>query len=90
MIKGCQKKIIQIKDTKSQFFEEAYLVLKNDCKCDEKNVDVVSEATSIINRYSNGTTVKSHSNKRISKILLFLFGALLGGGATSIIFFLII
>lgn len=88
MIKGCQKKIIQIKDTKSKFFEEAYLVLKNDCKYGEKSVDIVSEATSIINRYSSESSVKKHSNKRMVKILMFIFGAIIGASLMTLIFFL--
>ena len=28
MIKGCEKKIIYLKDTKSEYFEEAYFVVK--------------------------------------------------------------
>ena len=90
MIKGCQKKIIQIKDTKSLYFEEAYIVLKNDCKYNENNVDIVSEATSIINRYSSESNVKKHSKKLTTKVLLFIFGAILGASLSSLIFFLII
>ena len=90
MIKGCQKKIIQIKDTKSLYFEEAYLVLKSDCKYNENNIDIVSEATSIINRYSSESNVKKHSKKLTTKVLLFIFGAILGASLSSLIFFLII
>ena len=47
MIKGCQKKIVFLKDTESELFEEAYFVLKPTAvKRGEE--DIVLEATRIV------------------------------------------
>ncbi len=48
MLKGCQKKIIFLKDTGSDFFEEAYFVIKPEYDGMNKD-DIVCEATKIAN-----------------------------------------
>lgn len=37
MIKGCQKRMIFIKNTGCDLFDEAYFVLKNDIPASEEN-----------------------------------------------------
>ena len=78
MIKGCQKRIIQIKDTKNKLFEEAYFVLK--CEVNESVIhskDIINEATMVINNYSNENCSSKSASKKISRILWFFFGAAL-------------
>ncbi len=51
MQKGCQKRIYFIKNTNSRYFEEAYLVLKNDVLLTDSakhNVTLADEAKRII------------------------------------------
>ena len=85
MIKGCQKRIIQIKDTKSKLFEEAYFVLKKE-NVAVQGKDMVSEATRII-RQSAG----QQQNRAVSKKLPwqawvgFGIGLLSGGGLSAVI-----
>lgn len=47
MVKGCQRRIIQIKDTGSDMFTEAYFVL-SDAACHREETDIVKEATRLI------------------------------------------
>ena len=88
MIKGCQKKIIQVKDTKSPFFEEAYFVLKSsiDTSLNEK-IDIVSEATSIINRYSPNISTNGPYRRKF-RLIFFILGAVFGGISMTLISFL--
>lgn len=76
MIKGCQKRIIQIKDTKSKLFEEAYFVLR--CEINEPTIhskDIINEATTVINSYSGEKGDSKSSPKKIRRFLWFLLGA---------------
>lgn len=57
MIKGCQRKIIYLKDTKSAVFEEAYFVLRPDApqSAHMSESDMVREAGRIVERVAGGT-----------------------------------
>lgn len=49
MIKGCQKKMVIVKNISSDIFDEAYFILKDDGKFEGiKNDDMVSEANRIV------------------------------------------
>ncbi len=49
MVKGCQKKMIYVKNTDSDIFEEAYLVMKDSGMYDSmKECDLVKEATRML------------------------------------------
>lgn len=78
MIKGCQKKIIQIKDTKSPVFEEAYFVLKNGVTDAISEKDIISEAMSVINRYSKSDISPHRIKKGIKKPVYFFVGIAIG------------
>ncbi len=78
MIKGCQKRIIQIKDTKSHVFEEAYFVLKNGASDAISERDIICEATSIINRYSQSGASPKKTKKSIKNLLYFISGVMTG------------
>lgn len=47
MIKGCQKKIIHIKNTDSPYFEEAYFILRGDDSTRFSENDMIKEALKI-------------------------------------------
>ena len=73
MIKGCHKSIVFLKDTKSEFFDEAYFVVKpNVASHTTKNI--ISEATSLINEYEE----KRKQRKKSTWLLPFFIGAILG------------
>ena len=73
MIKGCEKKIVYLKDTGSDYFEEAYFVVKPQ-KCTEN--DIIAEANKIVNGFMDEDKGKSKISK--GKIFSFLGGLLLG------------
>lgn len=79
MIKGCHKRIVFLKDTGSDFFDEAYFVLKPNA-FSKKESDVVLEATKIVNGIID-ENIKPKERKKIFGILFAFFaGILLGGG----------
>ena len=49
MVRGCQKKIIYLKNSGSDIFEEAYFVIKSDIRYEETSeCDMIEEANRII------------------------------------------
>ena len=80
MIKGCQKRMIFIKNTGCDLFDEAYFVLKNDIPASEENQrDIIRTATAIINEHEYPLSKRKRSKiKRSKSVLFFLLGALLG------------
>ncbi len=82
MIKGCHKNIVFLKDTGSELFDEAYFILKPNAK-KKKESDIISEATKIVNCLDDGNKRKGRG--RLGKLVSFLLGALIGGGAMLII-----
>ena len=90
MIKGCEKRIIFLESTKSKYFDQAYLVMKDDIyTCDE--VKILNEAERII---FGAESIKSdEKSKRLKRAwknaLLFSLGLFLGLAiAFSLAFFL--
>ncbi len=50
MVRGCQKKIIYLKNTRSDIFDEAYFVIKDSTLYESNNeCDMVEEANKILN-----------------------------------------
>ena len=86
MLKGCQKKIIFLKDTGSDVFEEAYFVINPEYEGMNKE-DIVSEATKIVSGFYNEKNDKS--KKRYGHYpLLLTIGMLIGVVITVGCFFL--
>ena len=52
MIKGCQRKIIVIKDTGSRYFDTAYFVLKRDLPESGSDTDMLAEANRMLDSCS--------------------------------------
>lgn len=80
MIKGCQKRMIFIKNTGCDLFDEAYFVLKSDIPASEENQDnIIRTATAIINEHEYPLNKRKRAKSKRSKALLFfILGALLG------------
>ena len=60
MLNGCQKKIYHVRNVGSRFFDEAYLVLRDDCQIDTRTPakDLATEADRIIRDASAELRVK--------------------------------
>ena len=80
MIKGCQKRMIFIKNTGCDLFDEAYFVLKNDIPTSQENEnDIIRTATAIINEHEYPLNKKKNGKKvRFNGALIFAVGALCG------------
>ncbi len=84
--KGCEKRMIMIKSTGSDLFEEAYFILNNKGKRTADRTDMVREANRIISRA--GLT-EPQRPKRKSSMLQFAIGFLSGVGAMGIVMIII-
>lgn len=52
MLKGCQRRIIMVKDTGSRYFDSAYFVIKSNLPPSAHDSDMLSEAHRMIEAYS--------------------------------------
>ncbi len=75
MVKGCQRKMVCLKQTESEWFEEAYFILREEKQthpCDEESL--LKEADRIVCRQSVGKRGKSHLRLG-ERVLWFALGA---------------
>ncbi|MBR6676651.1 MAG: hypothetical protein IKL24_04895 [Clostridia bacterium] len=79
MIKGCQKKIIHLRNTESPFFEEAYFVLKEDLSPKPAEDDIIKEAMRIAEK------TKPQSKKKRGAVIDRLSFIILGAGGISLL-----
>lgn len=80
-MKGCKKRVIQIKSPKSDIFEEAYFILRPE-KEDNGEEDIVLEAERILAESEEG---KGHRRFSFGLDEVLFFGA---GMLLSMLFFL--
>lgn len=86
MIKGCQKRIVFLKNTGSEYFDEAYFVLKPDA-LERDEADIVSEATKIANMaLDRGSRGLKH--ERIKRLGFFALGLAIGVTMTLLVILL--
>ena len=64
MIKGCQRKMIVIKETGSPYFDAAYFVLRCDLPKSAKDSDMMTEAHRMIENCSPKSAVQSTPQKK--------------------------
>ncbi|MBO5374880.1 MAG: hypothetical protein J6A54_05495 [Clostridia bacterium] len=90
MIKGCQKRMIYIKDTGSDLFDEAYFILKKDIPIQtELDGDIIRTATAIIN-HSEFKQQKKKKRLFSKGILFFLLGCAFTSALATLIFALVL
>jgi muramoyltetrapeptide carboxypeptidase LdcA involved in peptidoglycan recycling len=91
MIKGCQKKIIFLESTKSKYFDQAYLVMKDDLYSLDEG-EILKEAEKIIFGAEHcQKEPKKKSNVSFGKsALVFTFGLFLGLSFAFLMSFFII
>ena len=78
MIRGCQKKVYYIKNIESKYFDEAYLIMKNDADVliKKNGINLAAEADRIIHDvYGTDKSVKQHGKAVLGKAGLFALGA---------------
>ena len=89
MLRGCQKKIVFLKNTGSKLFDEAYFVISDKAK-ESAPPDLIREANRIIEenvlakeKVDLGDTLIKRLLK--NRVVVFLLGALISGTITSVI-----
>ena len=94
MIKGCERRILQVNGGETSLFESAYFVLKKSAEQrEDSHTDMLKEANRIIeSSLPFGITRlkrRERTKRRIARVAAFLIGTLFGI-ALCMIFFLIL
>ena len=80
MLRGCQKRVIHLKDTKSHLFDEAYFIVReqNDTQEQIREKDMICEARRIIAQHLPPSERKRKARQRAFWLvgLSFLLGVL--------------
>ncbi len=72
-MRGCERKIILLKGTESQMFDEAYFLVRRDFEKRE-SAEIVREAQRIVDR----NTTRFRSGEKWKRVLFFAAGAAFG------------
>ena len=84
--KGCQKKMIKVKDPGGKYFEEAYFILKEDYYDDESGIkDMLDEANRII---SDKIESKKKKSAKLKAAVFILSGAAVSSFLMSVIMYI--
>ena len=67
MLKGCQRRIIMVKDTGSPYFDSAYFVIKSEIPSSCRNSDMLAEAHKMIERYEKEEQKETIQQRKASK-----------------------
>ncbi|MBQ3099784.1 MAG: hypothetical protein IJC50_02225 [Clostridia bacterium] len=93
--KGTQKKMIMLKNTGSEYFEEAYFIMKDEAataskQCRSEN-DMIKEANRIISETftSNGCSARETKQRFVNSKRFWYVAGLLCGTAAATLFRLI-
>jgi hypothetical protein len=82
VVRGCQKKIVYLKNTESEVFEEAYFVVRDDALADNSECDMVKEANRILDECISLEDTESSWHKILNftkhRIIPFLIGVSVG------------
>lgn len=87
--KGCQKKMILLRDPSGSFFEEAYFILRDDLPPHTAETDMVREANRIIHEATGHHDGMSRTKSRrtsLTNVLWMLFGFASGAAATFVFY----
>ena len=77
-MRGCQKRVIYLKNTGCEYFEEAYFVLKGDPDLQKRSdTDIIREANRIIEE-NIGKRKRIDFKKYLPLVLTFFIGAAAG------------
>lgn len=88
MVRGCEKRIYYVKNTESEIFDEAYLILRRGKRQTDAGCDMDAEARRIVNGMTNRVPEKREKRWLFSFFAGMMFGATLAG-ALGLVFGLI-
>lgn len=88
-MKGTQKKMLLLKNTGSDIFDEAYFILKDRFPAVAvSESDMIREANRIVNdNLISGYFTGGKAKKKPGALQAFIFGVVLGVGATLLLLF---
>ena len=90
MVRGCQKKIIYLKNSGSNIFEEAYFVIKNDSQYEEiSECDMIEEANRIINESFYQGENDTFGRRALSFLKKYIVPFIIGAAVGAVIALLI-
>lgn len=83
MIKGVNKRIVEVNDTDSKYFEKILFFVKSDCNY-SNSVELENEAKRIVKKYQ---ITKNKKMKRVlfNSIIRFAAGAAAGAGLAALL-----
>ena len=89
MLRGCQRRVIHIKNTQSHLFDEAYFIICEQSESkEEKEKDMLKEARHIIARLLPEEEREKRAKRKV--LLLFLASFSLGVLCASLSFLLLL
>ena len=89
MVRGCQRKVIFVKNTGSEMFDEALFFVSRDMAKDRSDEDMIKEANRIISEQMIGSEKeKGFCRRALGFILKYGVSFLFGVGACAIIMML--
>lgn len=74
-MRGCERKIIMLKGTDSEIFDEAYFLIRRDFKEDSRGGEIVREAQRIVDM---NTTKHRHVRRKKREKIAFALGVTVG------------
>ena len=80
--KGCEKRMIMLKNTGSDLFEEAYFILNTKRTARVSTGDMIKEANRIV---AENNMIPKREEKQRTPLFLYLLGVLSGIGVTALI-----
>ena len=81
-MRGCQKKVIYLKNTGSDYFDEAYFVLKSDTGAYKRtDEDIIREANRIIDE-----NIGKRKRINLKRFILPIAAFVLGAAVSALIF----
>lgn len=98
MIKGCEKRVVWVRNTESDIFEQAYFILSESaCEKKKSDGDIVSEAKRIIGQLPitglyeppSAKTKKRRRSPASVKIGFFVIGFVLGAIPPALVLLLL-
>ena len=91
MLKGCQRRIIMVKDTGSKYFEGAYFVLRSELPGSVRESEMISEAQRMIGSYAEhpvGISYKANKTRKPYIAAIMLLSAALVIALTALLLFI--
>lgn len=80
--KGCEKRMIMLKNTGSELFEEAYFILNTKKSNTVTSNDMIKEANRIV---ADNSIIPQRKEKQKNPIFFYILGILSGMGITALV-----